>query len=232
MIDVESIAKSEKYINYCKKVTCYNNVLWKDLHQEFCIAVILQKDRVCEINESEIDLYFYGIIYQIFNNHKRGRNTFKLEKDVFYSITDNKQNLDDYCESIKANTLTYNEKEVRKSTIQELNNLLESNNKKTREGAIYLRLYIEGKNRLQISKELGINYRIVHESIENTISIIKAKLTGKSYMTKTTIQITLRGEGVKASYSGKDKTFYVDKLPASGIIKEVESAGFKIAKSK
>ena len=51
-------------------------------------------------------------------------------------------------------------------------------------------------------------------------------------MTKTTIQITLRGEGVKASYSGKDKTFYVDKLPASGIIKEVESAGFKIAKSK
>ena len=51
-------------------------------------------------------------------------------------------------------------------------------------------------------------------------------------MTKTEIQITLKNEGVsKVSYSGKTKTFFVDKLPATGIVKEVESAGFKVVKN-
>ena len=122
------------------------------------------------------------------------------------------------------------ERELRLQLRQELTRLLSSDNEKVRKGAQYLKLFIEGKNRLQISKELGINYKIIHESIQETINRIKSRVTNKKYMTKTEIQITLRTERVKASYSGKDKTFYVDKMPAIGIVKEIEQAGFKVVK--
>lgn len=227
---IEEIARDEKYKNFCKKITDYNDVLWKDLHQEFLIAV-MNNGKLKTIPANEIDLYLYGIAHRLWNDPKRGRNTFKLEKSPFYSLKDNPQNLKDYIEEREVRKLTPAEAELRKSLIDELNRLLSSRNENDRKGAEYLRLYIEGKNRLQISQELGVNYRIVHDLISDTINKIRSRVTNKTYMTKTEIQITLRGEGVKASYSGKDKTFYVDKVPATGIVKEIERAGFKVKKN-
>lgn len=230
--NIELIAKNEKYINYCKKITSYDAVLWKDLHQEFLIYYLKNETKINQMPSDEADLYLYGVVYRIWNDPKRGRNTYKLEKSPFYSITDNVKNLSGYIEHKKITQQTKEEKELKLQLVQELNKLLSSDNEKTRKGAEYLRLFVEGKNRLQISKELGVNYKIVHQQIESTVNRIKATVTGKNYMTKTEIQITLRSEGVKAAYSGKDKTFYVDKLPATGIIKEVEQAGFKIETNK
>ena len=42
--EIELIAKNDKYINYCKKHTDYDDVLWKDLHQEMMIRVIENKE--------------------------------------------------------------------------------------------------------------------------------------------------------------------------------------------
>jgi DNA-directed RNA polymerase specialized sigma24 family protein len=228
---IEDIAECEKYKNFCKKITGYDEVLWKDLHQEFLIAV-MNNSKLKTIPENEVDLYLYGIAHRLWNDPKRGRNTYKLEKSPFYSLKDNPQNLQDYFEEREVRKLSKAEIELRKLLVEELNRLLESDNERVKKGAEFLRLYIEGKNRLQISQELGVNYRIVHDSISETVNRIRSRVTNKTYMTKTEIQITLRGEGVKASYSGKDKTFYVDKVPASGIVKEIEQAGFKVEKSK
>ena len=46
--EIELIAKNDKYINYCKKHTDYDDVLWKDLHQEMMIRVIENKEKVKE----------------------------------------------------------------------------------------------------------------------------------------------------------------------------------------
>lgn len=228
---IKEISQNEKYINYCKKITGYDDVLWKDLHQEFLIEVLNKKDKINSLPEKEVDLYLYGMASRMWNDPKRGRNTYKLERSPFYSLTDNPNNLSDYFEERKLQQVSDQERELRSQLVAELNLLLKSNNEQSRRGAEFLRLYIEGKNRLEISKATGVNYRIVHEMMDDTIKRIRAKVTGKTYMTKTEIQITLRGENIKASYSGKDKTFYVDKLPATGIIKEVEQAGFKVKKN-
>lgn len=232
--EIELIAKSEKYINYCKKVTDYDSVLWKDLHQELCIKVIENKAKVLVLQEDERDVYIYSVCYNLYHNAKEGRfkvKTHNKETSPFYQLKGNERDLAGYFEERGLEKETSSEKELKSQLVFELNYLLSSKNDKTRRGAEFLKLFIEGKNRLQISKELGVNYKIVHQEIETTINKIKAKVTGKNYMTKTEIQITLRSEGVKVSYSGKEKTFYVDKLPATGIVKEVEQAGFKVVKN-
>lgn len=235
--EIELIAKNDKYINYCKKITGYDDVLWKDLHQETMVKIIENKQRIKElIDRNEHDTYIWVIANDLFNHPRFGKTKLKTHNkgtSPFYRLKENEQDLSGYFEEQRLNKPTPEERELKVQLIQELNLLLESSNEQIRTGAQYLRLFIEGKNRLKISQELGVNYRIVHESIENTINIIKAKVTGKTYMTKTEIQITLRNEGVsKVSYSGKTKTFYVDKLPATGIQKEIEQAGFKLEKGK
>lgn len=234
--EIELIAKNDKYINYCKKHTDYDDVLWKDLHQEMMIRVIENKKKVKELQErGELDFYLYTVTKNLYHGPIQGKSKLKTHQvgtSPYYYLKGNERDVVGYFEEQSLNKQTPEEKELKAHLVQELNLLLESNNEQIRKGAEYLRLFIEGKNRLKISQELGVNYRIVHESIENTINIIKAKVTGKTYMTKTEIQITLKNEGVsKVSYSGKTKTFFVDKLPATGIVKEVESAGFKVVKN-
>lgn len=226
MVGIEEIAVNEKYKNFCKKITGYDDVLWKDLHQELMISII-KNNTIHTIPEEKVDVHIYSIAN---NLYRRFHNTRQLEKNPYYLLKNNSHNLKDYFDSKEVLKPTPEEVDLKAKLVAELKRLMTSENVSVRTGAEYLMMYINGKNRLKISKELGINYRIVHEAMEETITRIRAKITNKKYMTKTEIYITLRGEGVKASYSGKTKTFYVDKIPAVGIVKEVEEAGFKITK--
>lgn len=227
---IEQIAINEKYINYCKKIS-KNSSIWQELHQEFLVRVI---EKIKEIKEADnLDVYLYVLIYKMWNDPKEGRfktKTHRVGTSPFYQMSDNEQDLKDYHNEISIHKLNQQEKDLRSQLKKELNGLINSDNERTREQGVFLMLYTEGMNRLQISKQLGVNYRLVHEGIEEAIRQIRAKITGNEYMTKTTIQMTLRNEGCKLSYSGKAKTFYVDKMPVTFIVNEIKQAGFNVCK--
>lgn len=50
-------------------------------------------------------------------------------------------------------------------------------------------------------------------------------------MTKTQVKYKLNSEGVSCAYSGKNKTWYVDKEPSAGLKADIEMSGFKVEKS-
>lgn len=115
---------------------------------------------------------------------------------------------------------TDDEKQVEIADImQELNKLLVD--PKQQNKAKLFNEFILGKNRLTISKETGINYRIVHDAVKQTAQNIK------SNMTKNEIKARLLSEGISANYSGKEKTFYTNKKPSVELEKAIIRAGFK-----
>jgi hypothetical protein len=145
-------------------------------------------------------------------------------------ISDNAEDWADYVNEIKASTLSNAEQETIRELQLHLKRLLKSDNQKTRKQAEILKAYCDGKNRLEISKETGINYKIIHESIEEIKNRIKFDMTGIKVVTKNDITIKLRAEGSKPAYSGKNKTFYVVKLPGGAVCEDIKKAGFNVCK--
>lgn len=46
--------------------------------------------------------------------------------------------------------------------------------------------------------------------------------------TKNQINKLLASESINYGYSGKDKIYYVDKLPSGNLLMDIEKAGFKV----
>ena len=165
----------------------------------------------------------------ILTGKRRIKNHADSETSSLYLIADNLNQWDNYNEEMAVNRLTVNEREQLREVKQHLNRLLKSDNKKTKKQAELLNDYCNGKNRLEISREQGINYKTVHEAIEEIKNRIKENMTGIKVVTKNDITIKLRAEGGKPVYSGKDKTFYAEKC--SDETKEyIINAGFKVCK--
>lgn len=226
---IEQIAKEPKYKSFCRKIA-YNNHLWEDLYQEVMIKVIENQDRISSLNDEEIELYIYGTAWTTWHNKKQGRTkvkTHSAETSPLYSIADNLNDLSGYIEAQSINTLNADEREVRLRLVKELNRLLTSDNQTTRTQGELLKAFCDGKNRLVISKELGLNYKTVHKSIEEATIKIKQGM-GHDVLNKTQINIKLRNEAIVANYSGKDRTFYVSKEPNEGLKKTIENSGFKV----
>ena len=228
---INSIILDVKYKDLCKRIS-NNSSNYEDLYQDFILSILDPncKERLTKANaENYIGVFCYGIISNIWNKRKLNNGCVN-SSSTLYNITDNLNDWNDYIYFLK---VSKPDKELINEINTELNRLIKSENKETRRQGILLKEFVNGKNRSEISKELGINYRIVHQDIKEAINKIKSNLNmAQSPTTKTEINITLRNEGCKASYSGKDKTFYVDKMPVEFIIKEVEKAGFKIQISK
>lgn len=219
---LDEVLTNPFYRNMCRQVACHN-YKWEDLYQEFRMAIIERVRKLETLTKNEIDVYCYGVIATIW---KQKYKPSKAKSPVF-DICDGFVDIEDY----KNEVLFQNSKDndLKKELIKHLDKLLKSENAQTRFQGELLRDFINGENRKKISERLGINYRLVHEGIEEAIAKIKSKLNMSNLpVTKTEIHITLRNEGCQASYSGKDKTFYVDKLPVQFIISEVEKSGFKI----
>ena len=228
---IDAIARSEKYKNFCRKIT-NGSSLWEDLYQELMITAIENEDRLSSLDSDEVDLYLWGTAWHLWNSPKQGKSkikTYKADTSPFYSMSDNPYDLNDYFENQKAQGLTQGEKDVRVRLVKELNSMLSSNNSATKRQAELLKMFCEGTNRLNISKETGINYKIVHRSIEEAKIKIKQSM-GFDIANKTQINIKLRNESVVASYSGKDKTFYVSKEPSQELVSTITKSGFKICK--
>jgi DNA-directed RNA polymerase specialized sigma24 family protein len=228
---INEIARNDKYKNFCKKITNHNS-LWEDLYQELMLKAIENQEKLRSLNTDEIDLYLWVVAYDLWNHPEHGRGKVKKHKvgtSPFYSMSDNPYDLDDYFENQKAQGMNQAEKDIRVRLVRELNAMLNSDNVATKRQGELLKKYCEGMNRLNISKETGINYKIVHNSIEEAKIKIKQNM-GFDISNKTQINIKLRNEAVVASYSGKDKTFYVSKEPSEALKETITKSGFKICK--
>ena len=203
-----------------------NHSCWEDLYQEF-VLVILEKPKASFKEVLNIDTFCYGVICNIWYLRDRKKTEIKGTNPL-YQITDRPIDLNDYLDHLKLGSKNVFEKNLQDDVIEELNKMLRSDNKKTREYANMLYDLCLGKNRLQISKELGINYKIVYQSIEKAIDLIKKNMTGKP--TKQEISVKLRSEKVQASYSGKTQTFYVNTEPSEKVKELINKAGYKIEK--
>jgi len=209
-VDINSIINDTKFEQYCKYVT-NNSSLWEDLYQEFRIKVLLIFKQI-EASESP-ESYCRSIIHNIwrdsngFRPSRKNSMTLANYSDMSYEVTDRHYN-----ESPKEDN----------GIMPELEFLLRSENKKKREQAALFKAFIEGHNRLEISKQTGINYRTVYEAVEQTA------LTIKTNMTKNEIKSALLAQGISSSYSGKDKTFYTNKKPSPDLEKTIIAIGFKV----
>jgi hypothetical protein len=50
----------------------------------------------------------------------------------------------------------------------------------------------------------------------------------KQLTTKAEITAAMKAEGIKSSYSGKNRTFYTSALPSGNVLADAEIAGFNI----
>lgn len=107
--------------------------------------------------------------------------------------------------------------------VEEFSKLLTSTGR-TRIKAEITQEFLNGTNRLKISKARDINYRTAHDAVSDTIQTIKTN------MTKNEIKESLLAQGINASYSGKDKTFYTSKAPSKELEAKIIKAGFKQCK--
>lgn len=211
----------------CFKVS-EGNEFWMDLYQEFILTILDDKNKELILKAENIEAYSYTIIRKLWSQKNIRKHT---RKSSLNQLTEDYDGLDEYFELLKINQPSETEAEIRRKLKFELTKLINSEDKKSKRQGELLKRFCDGENRLQISKSLKINYKIVYEEINKAIIKIKSSMGNKNIpATKTEIQITLRNEGCKASYSGKTKTFYVDRMPVPFIVKEVESSGFKVEK--
>ena len=225
-MDVKEIITCDKYKAMCKKIAG-GDELWRDLHQEFVLRILEKEDKASILENP--DVFCYVIIRTIWYGRKLNSNYITRDKSSLYRIADNYGDFKDYIEHSNLNKVTANEKEIKQELNNQLNKLLNSDNERTKQQGKLLKMFCEGTNRLKISKELGINYKIVHEQIEEAKNKIKFNMTGIQTITKNDITVKLRAEEAKPSYSGKDKTFYVEKV-SEETKQMILKAGFKVEK--
>lgn len=209
-VDMDTILFDEKFAHYCKYIS-NNSSLWQDLYQEFRIKVMttFKKIQLTENPES----YCRSIIYNLwrdsngFRPSRKNSMTLANYADISYEVTDyhyNESPKDDF------------------DVTPSLEFLLASDNKKIREQAKIFNEFVSGKNRLEISKQTGINYRLVHDAVRETAETIKHN------MTKNEIKSALLAQGISSNYSGKTKTFFTNKKPSPDLEKSIIAVGFKI----
>lgn len=230
MINTQVIFADDQYKQYCKSVSNYSSQ-WQDLYQMFAEEIWTKRNNIVE----NVDGFCKGIIYKLWRSYN-GSDTSRKKKGEHmllanYSdrglklINERYENSSHSEYSIEKGVLLEDPQDTDTSEVnEEFTKLLNSPNKRIRVKAEITQEFINGTNRLKISKERGINYRIAHSSVEHTIEAIKTN------MTKQEIKDRLLAEGVSASYSGKNKTFYVSKAPSKEVESMIIKAGFKQCK--
>lgn len=210
-MDLTSALYDPKYAEICKRVS-NNSQFWEDLYQEFRVDLLTNKHNPTDNVES----YLYSVITRIWRRLTGYGHATKAESMRLANYADVSEPLKDYPEvSTKLN---------REELDVELNRLINSDNRKVKKQAEIFNACVNGATMAEIARETGINYRIVHDAVRETTTIIK------SNMTKNDIKTRLLTEGVTASYSGKDKTFYTSKPLSKELEKKIIEAGFKTQK--
>ena len=225
---INDIVSNDKYKSMCRK-KANDDESWKDLYQDFILKILEDKSHANIIKAKNIEVYCYVIICRLWLDRIPRSGYRKKDVSSLYKLTERPEDLYDYFDYCKLNTLTENEKELNITLKNELEKLLTSDSERTKQQGRLLKMFCEGTNRLKISKELGINYKIVHEQIEEAKNKIKFNMTGIQTVTKNDITVKLRAEEAKPSYSGKDKTFYVEKV-SEETKQMILKAGFKVEK--
>lgn len=212
MLDTAIIFSDDQYKQYCKVVSNYSSQ-WEDLYQEFAVELLTKKHKVT----SSVENYCRGVIYHTWRRLNGYGHGSKAESMLLGKYADRGMLIDD-------NVSNDNECKADSSDeMDELNKLLTSNGR-ARIKAEITSEFLNGTNRLKISKARGINYRTAHDAVRDTIETIKTN------MTKNEIKESLLAQGINASYSGKDKTFYTDKTPSSELDAKIIKSGFKQCK--
>lgn len=209
MIDTTLIFKDDKYKQYCRYVS-NNSPNWEDLYQEFAVELLTGK----HIIKTSIENYCKGIIYRTYRRLSGYGHCTKSEAMLLVNYADRGVEMRD-----EPNEVVQDHSDA----IDEFNKLLCSTGR-SRVKAEITQEFINGTNRLKISKARSINYRTAHDAVTDTIKTIKTN------MTKNEIKESLLAEGISASYSGKDKTFYTSKKPSVELEAKIIKAGFKQCK--
>jgi len=200
-----------KYQDICKRVS-NNSQFWDDLYQEFRIEVLTGNHNPTQ----NIEGYFYGVIVRTWRRLSGFGHSTKSEAMKLANYSDFAEPLMDYVDTdYKRNT---EEMDV------ELTRLINSENKRVKKKAELFKACVDGSSMAEVSRETGINYRIVHDAVRETTKTIKYN------MTKNEIKTRLIAEGITVSYSGKDKTFYTSKPVSKELEAKIISAGFKACK--
>lgn len=214
MIDTTIIFNDPQYEGYCKYVSNYSSQ-WKDLYQEFALEILTKKHNVT----TNVENYCKSIIYKTWRRMTGYGHCSKSEAMRLSNYADRSVEITD---RLITDEIIPDASEA----VEELDKLLKSEHKKIKRKAEITQEFINGTNRLQISKARGINYRIAHSSVEDTLKTIKTN------MTKNEIKESLLAQGISASYSGKDKTFYTSKKPSQELEAKIIKAGFKAQDKK
>jgi len=209
VINTTVIFADDQYKQYCKSVSNYSSQ-WQDLYQEFAKELWTKRNQAVD----NVDGFCKGIIYKLWRSYN-GSDTSRKKKGEHMLLA----NYADRAFEIIG--ITEIEPNDTTEIDEEFVKLLTSPNERVRVKAEITQEFLNGTNRLKISKARGINYRIAHASVEHTIETIKTN------MTKNEIKEALLAQGISSSYSGKDKTFYVSKPPSVEVEKMIIKAGFK-----
>lgn len=214
MIDTTLIFNDNKYKEYCRYVS-NNSSQWEDLYQMFAEELLTRK----HIVKTSIENYCKGIIYKLWRSYN-GSETSQKKRGEHMMLA----NYADMGYEVSEWIMQSSPVPVNTRPIEELENLLLSENKSTRHKAQITMDFINGNNRLQISRDRGVNYKTIYFNVDETLEKIKTN------MTKNDIQIKLLSEGISASYSGKSKTFYTNKPVSKDLEITIIKAGFKQCK--
>ena len=213
-MDIQLLLIDKKYSDYCRYIS-NNSSQWQDLYQEFRLEILTSfKKRDIKVNAEN---YCKGIIYNLWR-HMTGYGHATKNQAMLLA------NYADKSVEITENLFNQPQQIDRTDFEYELNTLLNSENRTIKKQAAIFKECINGSSRADISRDLQINYRIVHEAVEQTTIKIKTN------MTKNEIKERLLAEGINSGYSGKDKTFYTDKKPSQELETKIIKAGFKQCK--
>ena len=228
MIDTTLIFSDDQYKQYCKSVSNYSSQ-WEDLYQEFAVILLTGRHQA-----NNIEAYCKGIIYKTWRNMTGGTHgkasesmllanyadrAVQILEDKYSNSSHSEYNHSGFNSIMLAETIPADHSEV----LDEFSKLLNSTGR-IRVKAEITQEFINGTNRLKISKARSINYRTAHDAVSDTIETIKQN------MNKADIKAALLAQGIQASYSGKDKTFYTSKQVSKELEAKIISSGFKQAK--
>ncbi len=212
-MDINSILLDEKFAKYCRYVS-NNSSLWQDLYQEFRIVVFTTFNKIQSADSPEA--YCRSIIY----------NLWRLGNGYGHGTSQAKESLVNYSDTayeINDRLLLVDESDHDCSVYEkEVNRLMRSESNRVQKKALIFNEFISGKNRLEISRQTGINYRTVYDAVKETAETIKHN------MTKNEIKSALLAQGISSSYSGKTKTFHTNKKPSPDLEKSIIAVGFKV----
>jgi len=210
---MNTILHDAKFAQYCRYVS-NNSSMWEDLYQEFRIIVLTTFNKIQSAESPEA--YCRSIIYNLWRlGNGYGHGT-KLDKTSFVNYSNTAQEINDRLFVVDQTEPDFSAYE------NEIKRLMNSGSNRVQKKAKIFNEFVSGKNRLEISRQTGINYRLVHDAVRETAETIKHN------MTKNEIKSALLAQGISSSYSGKVKTFFTNKKPSPDLEKTIIAIGFKV----